>query len=144
MAEPIDPDQNDPLIGYTASIVTAHVSRNEISHLEVPRLIQAVYAALLEVDRQTAGPAFGGAATRREAKPVATPDILTCLECGMRMKMLKRHLLTVHGLTPEAYRKKHGLPPDSPMVTSNYAALRSELAKASGLGKRPAGRGRKG
>jgi len=69
------------------------------------------------------------------------PDFIICLEDGKKMKMLKRHLITVHGLTPEEYRAKHALPADEPMVTSNYAKLRSELAKASGLGKRPSVRG---
>jgi predicted transcriptional regulator len=56
------------------------------------------------------------------------------------MKMLKRHLITVHGLTPEAYREKWGLPPDYPMVAPTYARLRSSLAKQSGLGRRPEAR----
>lgn len=136
-----DIDHTDTLIGYTASIVTAHVSRHQISHLDVPYLIQTVYSTLLEVARANPGSAPSERATRRDGKPGTTPDILTCLECGMRMKMLKRHLLTVHGLTPEDYRRKHGLSADAPMVTSNYAALRSQLAKASGLGKRPNRRG---
>ena len=84
--------------------------------------------------------AAAGPAARRKAG--GSDKILTCLECGMKMKMLKRHLLTVHGMTPEDYRRKHNLPGDTPMVTSNYAELRSQLAKASGLGKRQTGRGR--
>ncbi len=141
MAPPTDIDHTDSLIGYTATIVTAHVSNHQISHLDVPRLIQVVYATLLEVARANPASAPSDRTTRRDGRSAPTPDILTCLECGMRMKMLKRHLLTVHGLTPEEYRKKHGLPADAPMVTSNYAALRSQLAKASGLGKRPNRRG---
>ena len=50
------------------------------------------------------------------------------------MKMLKRHLLTVHGMTPEEYRAKWGLPENYPMVASEYAKLRSSLALQSGLG----------
>ena len=64
-------------------------------------------------------------------------DHLVCMDCGLPMKMLKRHLITVHAMTPEEYRKKWNLPSDYPMVTSSYAALRSSLAKQSGLGKRP-------
>ena len=141
MASSPDVDQTDLLLGYTATIVTAHVTHNEISYLEVSKLIRVVYETLVAVNREYPTQVSGTSTHRRETRPAATPDILTCLECGMRMKMLKRHLLTVHGLTPEAYRQKHGLPPDAPMVTSNYAALRSELAKASGLGKRPGRRG---
>jgi predicted transcriptional regulator len=50
------------------------------------------------------------------------------------MKMLKRHLRTDHGMTPEEYRQKWGLNSDYPMVAANYAETRRTLAKSSGLG----------
>jgi predicted transcriptional regulator len=53
------------------------------------------------------------------------------------MKMLKRHLQTVHGVTPREYRAKWGLSDDYPMVAANYAKLRSSLALESGLGLKP-------
>jgi predicted transcriptional regulator len=53
------------------------------------------------------------------------------------MKMLKRHLLTVHGITPDEYRAKWGLPESYPMVAADYAKLRSTLARESGLGLKP-------
>ena len=56
------------------------------------------------------------------------------LEDGKHYKSLKRHLRGL-GLTPEAYREKWGLPRDYPMVSANYAAKRSELAKSMGLGQ---------
>jgi len=37
---------------------------------------------------------------------------LVCLDCGKRFKSLHRHLKSAHGLTPEAYREKWGLPAD--------------------------------
>jgi predicted transcriptional regulator len=51
--------------------------------------------------------------------------------------MLKRHLMTAYGMTPEQYRAKWGLPYDYPMVAPSYAAKRRELAKAIGLGRKP-------
>lgn len=42
------------------------------------------------------------------------------------------------GLTPNEYREKWGWKPDYPMVAPNYAAQRSEVAKASGLGRKAA------
>jgi predicted transcriptional regulator len=38
-------------------------------------------------------------------------------------------------MTPEQYRAKWGLPLSYPMVASNYAALRSAMAKDIGLGQ---------
>lgn len=128
------------ILSLAASIVSAHVSHNDVGQHDLTRLIRDVYATLREVDQANPDRPVP-APTPRQASP-SRPDILSCAECGMRMKMLKRHLQTVHGLTPESYRKKHKLSSDTPMVTSKYAALRSELAKASGLGKRPADRGR--
>ena len=54
------------------------------------------------------------------------------------MKVLKRHLMTDHGLTPEEYRAKWGLRPDYPMVAATYSAQRQTLAKQFGLGRKPA------
>jgi len=132
----------DHLLSLVANIVSAHVSHNEVGTQQLPAMIRAVHATLRDMDATSPAPRTAEGPKRQAGK--ATPDILTCLECGMRMKMLKRHLLTVHNLTPDEYRRKHNLPPDAPMVTSNYAELRSKLAKASGLGKRNVGASGKG
>jgi predicted transcriptional regulator len=52
--------------------------------------------------------------------------------------MLKRHLMTEHGLTPEEYRARWGLKSDYPMVAATYSAQRQDLAKRFGLGRKPA------
>ena len=72
-------------------------------------------------------------------------DHVICLEDGKKLKMLKRHLMADHGLTPEEYRAKWGLPRNYPMVAPAYARTRQELAKKIGLGRKPAApkRGRK-
>ena len=64
-------------------------------------------------------------------------DYIVCLEDGMKLKMLKRHL-TQLGMTPEQYRHRWGLPDTYPMVAPSYARERSEIAIARGLGKRAA------
>ena len=69
-------------------------------------------------------------------KKSVTKDYIICLEDGKKLKMLKRHLSTAYGLTPEEYRAKWGLKPDYPMVAPNYAAKRQELAKKIGLGRK--------
>ncbi len=50
--------------------------------------------------------------------------------------MLKRHLSTSFGLTPNEYCERWGLPPDDPMVAPGYVARRRALAKKIGLGTR--------
>ena len=49
-----------------------------------------------------------------------TDDHIVCLEDGKRLKMLKRHLMTKHRLTPEGYRARWGLKPNYPMVAPNH------------------------
>ena len=56
-------------------------------------------------------------------------------EDGKKLKMLRRHLMTHYGQTPDDYRAKWGLPADYPMVAPTYSETRSALAKQSGLGK---------
>ncbi|TGT92495.1 transcriptional regulator, partial [bacterium M00.F.Ca.ET.155.01.1.1] len=83
-------------------------------------------------------------------KPAVNPkrsvhdDYIVCLEDGKKFKSLKRHLSTDHGLTPDEYRAKWGLPADYPMVAPSYSATRSALAKSSGLGRKPAADSGKG
>ena len=69
-------------------------------------------------------------------KKSITPDYLVCLEDGAKVKMLKRHIMSRFGLTPDEYRAKWGLPSDYPMVAPSYAKRRSELALSLGLGRK--------
>jgi predicted transcriptional regulator len=64
-------------------------------------------------------------------------DHIVCLDCGKRMKMLKRHLSTEHGMTPDEYRARWELGPEYPLVAPNYAETRRKLAKEIGLGRMP-------
>lgn len=67
-------------------------------------------------------------------KKSVTPDYIVCLEDGNRMKMLKRHLSSHYGMTPEQYRAKWGLPEDYPMTAPNYALKRRNIARTIGFG----------
>ena len=135
------PQSGDSLRWLAAQIVNAYVAHNETPGRAVPDLIRSVYQALASVgSSETVLPAQTSArpASPRKATSGQTvfDSYLVCLECGLHMKMLKRHLQTVHNTTPEQYREKWHLPGDYPMVAQQYAALRSSLAKESGLGKR--------
>ncbi len=124
------------ILGLTAQIVSAHVSKNKVETDALPSLIQTVFRSLVK-----AGEAEAPAApVQMPAVPVKRsvfPDHIVCLEDGKKLKMLKRHLQTSYNMTPEAYRTKWGLPKDYPMVAPTYAARRSQLAKNIGLGLKP-------
>ena len=129
------------LITLTADIVAAHVSNNSVAVADVSTLISNVHAALSGIS----GPAITVETALKPAVPIRNSvkrDFIVCLDDGKKLKMLKRHLMTHYGMTPEDYRAKWGLPADYPMVAPAYAEQRRELANAIGLGRAP-GSGRK-
>lgn len=142
------------VLGLTAQIVSAHVRKSSVAPSDLTTLIREVYSTLESVSTTNGSVAYlpaeeevGAAAPQIpvvEAKappavPISKsifPDYIVCLEDGKKLTMLKRHLQTSYGLTPEAYREKWGLPPDYPMVAPKYAEMRSKLAKENGLGRK--------
>jgi predicted transcriptional regulator len=129
------------IITLTTEIVSAHVSNNSVAPADLANLIQSVFDAL-----SNAGAPVAVVEEKREpavsVRSSVKPDSISCLECGAKFKMLKRHLGTDHNLTPADYKARWGLAKDYPMVAPNYAAKRAELAKSFGLGRKP-GTGRK-
>ena len=123
------------LLALTTEIVAAHVSNNAIERSNVAVLIQTVFGTLSVLGAEEAGPVELTPAV--PIKKSVTDDYIVCLEDGKKLKMLKRHLMTVYGMTPEDYRAKWGLKHDYPMVAPNYALKRRELAKKIGLGRKP-------
>ena len=134
---------DESLMSLTADIVAAHVSHNRVTAADLPGLIQSVYGALNGLG-QAPAPVEKKREPAVSVRSSVKPDALTCLECGQKLKMLKRHLSTDHGLTPDAYRARWNLAKDYPIVAPDYAAKRKELALKIGLGRKgaakPAGR----
>ena len=128
-------DRNE-LLALTAEIVSAYAGNNAMDTGAVPGLIGAVFARLTELatDEKPLPETLTPAVPIRRS---VTDDYIICLEDGKKLKMLKRHLMTAYGMTPEVYRAKWGLKPDYPMVAPAYAAKRQELAKKIGLGRKP-------
>jgi predicted transcriptional regulator len=132
--------QNREKIAELATdIIASYVSNNEVAQSDLPKLIQSVYASLstaidAKIIPDLALPLKRVVTTNKKS---IYPDYLICLEDGKRFKSLKRHLGSAHDSTPEMYREKWKLASDYPMVAPNYATTRSNLAKSSGLGKKP-------
>ncbi len=125
------------VIALTAGIVAAYVGRQAVSATDLPGLMRTVRDGLVAL--QEPAPAAAAAKpegfrlTATEIRKSMKPDALISFIDGKPYKTLKRHL-TSHGLTPDGYRARFGLPDDYPMVAAGYAARRSALAKAIGLG----------
>jgi predicted transcriptional regulator len=123
------------LITLTAEIVSAYVTKNRLPQAGLPDLIASISDSVRKLGEPVSAP-----------EPVLVPavnpkksvhaDHIVCLEDGKKFKSMKRHL-TSHGLTPQQYRAKWGLPADYPMTAPNYSATRSAMAKNIGLGQKP-------
>lgn len=130
-----DRSNTSEMMQMAVDIVSAYVGNNSIAATQVPEIINTVYASLSAIGVAGSGPAEA----LKPAVPIRrsiTPDYLVCLEDGKKLKMLKRHLRAMYGLSPEEYRLKWGLPADYPMVAPNYAKQRSNFAKQIGLGRK--------
>jgi predicted transcriptional regulator len=121
---------------------------------EIPSIIEKIGATLKNLRGDTvaapAPAALEAAPARREIRTAAETgqspavpiresipahgEFIICLEDGKEMKMLKRHLRTVYGMSPDEYRMRWGLPANYPMVAPNYAKQKSKYAKKTGLG----------
>lgn len=125
------------LLELTADIVSAYVMNNPVPAASLPGLIADINTAIRGLGGPAPLPEPVELVPAVPIKKSITPDYLVSLEDGRKFKSLKRHLMANFGLTPDQYRKKWNLPPDYPMVAPKYAAVRSELAKSSGLGRLP-------
>ncbi|WP_029625532.1 MucR family transcriptional regulator [Sphingomonas sp. PAMC 26605] len=108
---------------------------------DVPAFLKSMHDAVIglstaPVEALSAGetPEFTGAVTAR--KSLANPDVIISMIDGKPYKTLTRHLST-NGLTPAEYRARYGLKADYPMTAPSYSAMRRDMAKKIGLGRKP-------
>ena len=139
-----DAEKQTAVAAMVAALITEYVKNQPLPVDQIPavfaefkREIEALWGctpaevatAPVEenVEKQTP------AAIRKSVKPEAITSFID----GKPYKTLTRHL-TKHGLTPDTYRQKFGLPADYPMTCSAYSEQRSQLARNAGLGQRRA------
>ncbi len=123
------------LAEMTAEIVSAYVSNNPVPVSEVSSVINSVAENLgalasEEPQAQPAKPEPAVSVGRSVGR-----DQITCLVCGGKHKVLKRHLAVAHQLTPPEYRELFGLKRDYPMAAPSYVQERAEIARRIGLGR---------
>jgi predicted transcriptional regulator len=119
----------------TARIVESYVRHHRVGTGQVPELITSVHGALARLGRPS------------QSEEVLTPavsirqsvrhDYVVCLDCGYRAKMIRRHISTRHGFTPDEYLKRWGLRKDHPLTAPAYSEQRSTMAKARAFGRKP-------
>jgi predicted transcriptional regulator len=134
-------DRTADITELAGGIVAAYVSNNSVPLTELPNLIRSVHGAIAGLVTGTLSAENNLAAQSEVEKPspaqirksVRDDGIVSFVD-GKTYKTLKRHLSS-HGLDPRSYRERYSLPADYPMVAPSYAAQRSALAKAIGLGR---------
>lgn len=134
-------EDQETLVTLTADIVAAHVSNNSVAISDIPLIIRSVHEALAGLSTKEDPEVKQEPAVSIRAS--VKPDYIVCLEDGKKLKMLRRHLMTYYGMTPDDYRTKWNLPRDYPMVAPSYAEKRRALALQIGLGTKGRGGGRK-
>jgi predicted transcriptional regulator len=125
------------IVQRVGDLVAAYVSNNRVPVAELPALIASVHTAVTRLN------ASGGSTeppeqaaekpTPAQIKKSIRSDGLVSFLDGRAYKTLKRHL-TKHGLTPDSYRARFGLPGDYPVVAASYSERRSNLAKERRFG----------
>lgn len=127
------PPSRTRLVELTGQLTAAYVAHNAVQAGSVPAVIRCVYEALAGLALPQVDPA-PEKATPDQIRRSINREHLISFEDGGPYKTLKRHL-TQRGLSPEAYRRKWGLPADYPMVCASYSEQRSQLAREIGLGR---------
>jgi predicted transcriptional regulator len=128
----IDPQKVDPHL--TARIVGSYVRHHTVGAGQISDLITSVHGALAQLGKPN------------EPEEVRTPAVsvrqsvrqehVVCLDCGYRAKMLRRHIITRHSLSPDEYLKRWGLRKDHPLTAPAYSEQRSAMAKERGFGRK--------
>ncbi|MCJ2072561.1 MucR family transcriptional regulator [Methylobacterium sp. J-030] len=136
-ASAIQTDLRHAIDRFAVRVIAAYVSGNTVSPANVPLVLASVHAALTALVRPDAvATPLPDRPTPVEIRKSVQHEGITSFLDGRSYKTLKRHL-KAHGLTPEQYRARYGLPNDYPMAAPGYAARRSEIARAIQFGPRP-------
>jgi predicted transcriptional regulator len=135
-------------LALIAEIAASYLRRNSVGIDQIGTVVTSVTNALEEAAKAINGgdapetrlpPTNGSAEGQQPAVPIKKsiqPEYIVCLEDGLHARTLKRHLRTAHGMTPEQYREKWGLPDDYSLIAPAYSESRSKMAKKLGLGRK--------
>ncbi|BAI98369.1 hypothetical protein Sj15T_34510 [Sphingobium sp. TA15] len=132
-------ENNQPdITTLTVQLVSAFVSNNNVASEGLADLIRTTRLALTDdlaaKPEDAAAPTYTPAVSVR--KSLSSPEHILSMIDGRPYKTLKRHLAS-HGLTPNEYRERYGLPKSYPLVAPNYSEARRAVATKLGLGKKP-------
>ena len=123
---------------YTAEIVTAHVSNNNVAVSDLSGLIEIVYLKLASLSGEGEQDEENASLTPATSKSASVrDDYVVCMACGERFLSLTKHLSTAHDMTPDDYRRAFNLKKEHPLVAPASTRARSAAAIKRGMGKKP-------
>jgi predicted transcriptional regulator len=135
-------------LALISNIAANYLRRNSVGIDQIGTVVSSVTRAIEQAAREIGD---GKAPEAKSSPPEAaenrqSPSVpikksvqreyIVCLEDGIHARTLKRHLGTAHGMTPDQYREKWGLPSDYPLIAPAYSEARSKMAKKLGLGRK--------
>lgn len=113
----------DEYLKEALEIVKAQASVRNMTEEEITSLVRSLALSIQSV-------ADGAAPADENGKPAGEPKksikekSIVCMECGKVFKILTKRHLASHGLTPEEYKEKHGIPKKSSLVCKGLARER--------------------
>ena len=116
----------------TTEIVVAFARHNQVPADQLAGLISTVHQTIVGLSKPVEEERTPAVPIRRSVHQ----NYVTCIECGWRGQMLRRHLSSIHALTPNEYRIRWRLSSDHPVTAPAYSERRSSFAKQIGLGQR--------
>jgi predicted transcriptional regulator len=122
------------LVEMCAEIVAAQACHTALPPEEIAESLRKIYLTLKDI--QVQGNALEGEeAVSRDPQASIQRNQVICLECGKAFKLLSNRHLALHGLTPRAYKHKHGIRMTQALSARTLSTRRRKLAKELGMGK---------
>ena len=122
------------LVEMCTDIVSAQASHTTMSSDDIVASLRQVFRTLQEVQQLGDSTEPDEGVTRNPQSSIQRNQVL-CLECGKAFKLLSNRHLALHGLTPRAYKHKHGIRMTQALSARTLSARRRKLAKELGMGK---------
>jgi predicted transcriptional regulator len=131
-------NESSSVLLLISDIVSSYVANNKVEIEQLPELIRSIDTTLKTLGQAGIAQATGiEMPTKAQIKKSIRPQGMISFIDGQSYKTLKRHL-SGHGMTVADYKAKFGLPQDYPIVSADYSAKRSALARTAGLGNKRA------
>jgi predicted transcriptional regulator len=122
------------LVEMAAEIVAAQASLTTLSPEEMADSLRKI-SEVLHALHHTGQEVEPGDAITMDPQASIQRNQVICLECGNTFKLLSNRHLALHGLTPRAYKQKHGIRMTQALSARTLSARRRKLAKDRGMGK---------